>query len=168
MKPNLIPFVCFFIFVGITISCEEDNAKTDNSATMCYIKSGNILTVNCRPNSLDGSCESDGRTSLATYSDWETCYDDGKSVLNTYSTTGNISPGPNSKEGSSGTGNSNASCDESNYKGPSTTAYPQSATFCKMAWYYECYGYSKTSKEVSTYCNTYKNFENVPTCSYCQ
>lgn len=63
--------------------------------------------------------------------------------------------------------NDNTSCNENDYTGPSTTDYPQSSNYCKMAWYYQCMGKSKESTEVKTYCAYYRNFENVPTCTDC-
>lgn len=65
---------------------------------MCYVKSGTTLTLNCYYDDIH-SCEEDGKSSLAGYEDWDTCYDDMDAVLDRYRDSGgDIRPGPNSDE----------------------------------------------------------------------
>lgn len=124
MKKLILSVITIIIFISVTTSCEDDTetetivtdipttssetestAATDNTTYMCYAKNGSILSINCLSKST-GGCGSDG--TLGTYSDKTACIGDYSSVLNTYSSTGNIISGPNSKEASGSNGNSSA------------------------------------------------------------
>lgn len=163
-KTLIIVIICLAM-IGLN-SCEQDYA-----CETYYGESGNYVCSN-----NDGTYCTDGDKyaplSRQKYYSGKTCQDIGYTATDSYSDY--ISPLGKTHAGSGSTMNGGGStdggsCSESNYAGPSTTSYGQSAPFCKQAWYYRnCKGLSLSSQEVSTNCNIYKNFENVPNCQYCQ
>lgn len=74
----------------------DDGIDTDKSS-MCYTKSGATVTVNCQADYL-GSCASGGKTLIGSYETWSRCNSDVGTVLNKYSSTGTLAPGPNSSQ----------------------------------------------------------------------
>jgi len=94
------------LFNSAFLGCEEE--EEDETATMCYVISGNTLTLNCYTDRIS-TCEEDNKISLAKYSDWGTCAGDFDAVLSNWQNTGSISPGPNSL--SSGGGGTTKNCD---------------------------------------------------------
>ena len=101
---------------------DSDSGPDKDKSSMCYIKSGNTVTVNCQADYL-GSCASGGKTLLGNYGAWDKCYSDVDTVLNKFSSTGTLAPGPNASQYSGagadtgGNGSSSGNAD--------ALAYPQ-------------------------------------------
>ena len=159
--------VGILILIFLTASCELEEEV--ESATMCYELDGNYLTLNCYSDYLH-TCESDGKSSLAGYDTWDACIDDMSNVLDYFSNTGEIKPGPNSNGGSGGDGGSSVDCDIANYDGPEFDIQVDSQ--CKAAYLYDCVG-DTAARDAA--CHLYYEYGNavwtgsgsLPDCRYC-
>jgi hypothetical protein len=161
----------FFSIIMVLSSCELldlFNEEEDESATMCYSISGNILSVNCSSNKY-GGCDGG---SLGTYASWSDCSKDMSAVLETWKTSGVLAAGPNAGSGGGGNNTSTGpSYCTSTYQGPK--GEPQRDSFCEAAWLYLCKnGFSPNSQEVKTYCDLYRQQNDISTpkenCPYCK
>ena len=103
MKKALRITIALFSMVAIQACIFGEGEEEKDTATMCYVKAGSTITVNCRHDSL-GTCSSDGKTALGGYDSWDECWDDVDTVLKKAKETGVIEPGPNSNEKTGGSG----------------------------------------------------------------
>lgn len=171
---NLFNIVLMIIISGVFISCEQEDT---DASTMCYtlenLSNGTRLSLWCYTDYIH-SCEEDGKTSLASYDDSETCFDDTDWVLENFTNTGGqVVPGPNSN-GNNNNNNNNGNLPSyctSTYQGPNQDI--QIDAFCMAAWNYLCQAnYSPTSQEVKGNCAQYDYMleitSNYPSCPYCK
>lgn len=145
-------FSILLISFFLTACSGGGGGSGSSKATMCYVNDGSYLTLNCYPNG-SGTCEEDGKTSFATYKNWDTCSDDMDAVLSQWANDGYPyapSPGPNSIEagGDGGDGGGTLNCDVADVWSGSPDDV-QVYTLCQSACYY---GGSSTSEGAST-CN---------------
>lgn len=169
IKENYFKLLMALIVAFSIISCEKDESGACETLRLymgnrysCRISDDKDVCVESNSWSSDSSIFYSGKS----------CEDIG--YTDEYSSNLYYSPLGSSHRGSETPSGSDdddedvtTSCNESNYTGPSAADYPQSSNYCKMAWYYQCMGKDKESTEVKTYCAYYRNFENVPTCTYC-
>jgi len=107
-QKSCFTFILFLFAVFLT-ACEEEGSSSSKKASMCYEFGhdgvNNTLILNCY--SSGSSCSDDGKSTLATYKDWDTCWNDTDAVLNAWAANGGSpKPGPNSIEAGSGAGGS--------------------------------------------------------------
>jgi hypothetical protein len=123
----------FSLMVPILLSgCgggDGDSEPDTNKSSMCYTKSGTTVTINCQADYL-GSCAAAGKTLIGSYGTWSTCNNDVQTVLNKYSSTGSIDPGPNSSQGS-GSGGSGSS-------GGSTSGNADALAYPQVSYSFSC------------------------------
>lgn len=91
----------------LTACITPEEEEYDDSATMCYDISGNTMTVRCVYND-SSSCSDYDQSSLAGYDDWDTCYNDIDTVLESWGDGEGVVAGPNS-QGNSGSGSGSGS-----------------------------------------------------------
>jgi hypothetical protein len=100
-KPLLPLLALSSALFALTGCLPEETSEPSDKATMCYSISGSTLSLSCATDEYS-SCSDYGRSDLASYSDWDTCYDDMDYVLNYWGNNGSLVSGPNSGSGSSG------------------------------------------------------------------
>lgn len=132
---------------------------SSDATTMCYVKSGNTLSVNCKANSL-GTCAAEGKVALGSYDKWSTCNIDAGSVLQAFSSTGAIAAGPQSKEATSGAGGGGTG-------GGGSSANADALNFPKVPYSFTCAaGGSKTVNVSNGPCiSSEKAFTKASTCN---
>jgi hypothetical protein len=102
MKKYLLTLALCSLVAPACLAGEEEDSHT---ATMCYVKSGTTVTVNCLYDS-SGTCSSAGKTALGSYDTWDSCWADTSKVLSKYKADGTLAAGPNSNEAGGGSGGS--------------------------------------------------------------
>lgn len=103
-----IAYILYFVVTAFLLGCGSGGGSSSNgtvdvtskvTTNMCQNRAGTYLYVNCR--AVD-TCGNYQQTPLASYTNTSSCNGDLETVVNTYSNTGNIAPGPNAYGGNGG------------------------------------------------------------------
>ena len=145
-------------------ACLAEKEEEKDTATMCYVKAGTTVSVNCRDDSL-GTCSSDGKTALGHYDSWKECWDDTSAVLSNYKENGTLAPGPKSQEAVGGSGGSGGGGGGGSYDwsfrcsdgvgGTKTLPIPKGACETQYKAYGQAFGCNAVADFYSTCVNLY-------------
>jgi hypothetical protein len=157
------------LIAGLLSACGSEKVDDASDAnTMCYEVNTEQLRLWCYSDDLH-QCEDDGRKSLATYPDGETCREDMDTVLNDWANTGILSPGPNSNEVSSSDGS------PAGGSGDASACYTSEAmpygdiqidSFCQTACVYVAAGQPSDAESTCSIINGFGVSSSA--CPYCK